>query len=61
MVATNDSACRYWMFLKSEVGIKGLLEGGRVDNIGYSFRFSTTGTINLGIFNKILGIYLFLI
>ena len=49
------------MFLKSEVGIKGLLEGGRVDNIGYSFRFSTTGTINLGIFNKILGIYLFLI
>ena len=51
------------MFLKSEVGIKvigGLLEG-RVDNIAYSFRFSTTGTINLGIFNKILGIYLFLI
>ena len=40
--------------------IGGLLEGCRVDDIGYCFRINTTVRINLGIFDTILGIGFFL-
>ena len=67
VVATNDSACRYCMFLKSEIGIT---QGDRRTVRGrgvvlmileYCFRFNTTVRINLGIFDVILVLGFFIL